>query len=96
MPDLYDYANLLEKGYEVTAKVHMKEGLQPPDISSWVSGFIACFGIVTGKVNVGLEGAPMDKVFDAIHEEIVVFHQKVAGRLATENAVRDTINGFKH
>jgi hypothetical protein len=73
----------------------MKEGLPIPDEMSWVLGFMACFGIVTGKVDVGLTGAPLDDVFDAIHEDIVVYHQKEASRLQTENAVRETINGFR-
>lgn len=60
-------------------------------------GFIACFGILTGRVDIGLDrDAPLDQIFDAIHEDIVNFGRRIASNQAMQNAVRDQINGFKH
>ena len=97
MPDRYDNANLIEKAYEVAARTQRKIGEPSPDEVSFVMGFIACFGILTGRVDIGIdEDAPLDQIFDAIHEDILAFGRRVAGNQQMQNAVRDQINGFKH
>lgn len=97
MPDRYDNANLIDKAWEVAAKTQKAIGEPAPDEVSFVMGFIACFGILTGRVDIGLDqDAPLDQIFDAIHEDIVNFGRRIASNQAMQNAVRDQINGFKH
>ena len=58
-------------------------------------GFMACFGILSGKVDIGMNDVPLTEVFDAIHKDIVVYHDKRARMLEAEQGVRATINGWK-
>jgi hypothetical protein len=77
MPDLRDNANIIEKSYDVFAKVQRQEGLPLPDESSFVGGFIACFGIITGRVDIGLDqNAPLTTILDNIHKDIASFAEK--------------------
>lgn len=71
--------NTIEKAFEVFSKVQRGAGQSEPDEVSFVGGFIACFGALTGRLNVGLkQDAPLDKVFDQIHTEIAAFARRVA------------------
>jgi hypothetical protein len=77
-------------------KTQLKMGAPVPDEVSFVMGFIACFGIITGRVDIGLDQhAPLDRILDNIHEDIVAFGRRVAGNQEVQNGVRDAINGFK-
>ena len=97
MPDLYDNANVLDKAFEVAVRTQAKVGQQPPDEVSFVMGFIALFGILTGRINIGLDlDAPLDEIFDNIHEDIVAFGRRVATNQQLQNAVREQINGFEY
>lgn len=97
MPDKYDLRNTIDKAYEVATKTQRAIGEPSPDEVSFVMGFIACFGILTGRVDIGLDqDAPLDQIFDAIHEDILAFGRRIAGNQQMQNAVRDSINGFKH
>lgn len=94
MPDRYDLANILDKGFEIANKVQLESGQQPLDEVSFVMGFINCFGILVGRVDIGLpQGAPLDQVFDAIHEDIVKFGRRVAENQEKQNRMRDKFNG---
>lgn len=97
MPDYYDMGNLLDKGYEVANKAQLLRGQPSLDEVSFVMGFMACFGIVTRRVDIGISPeAPTDLVLDSIHQDLVDFGRRVVMNQELQNAVRDTINGFKH
>jgi hypothetical protein len=94
MPDRYDLKNILDKGFEVANKVQFDNGQDPLDEVSFVYGFINCFGIITGRVDIGLDqNVPLDKVLDAIHEDIVAFGRRVADNQAKQNKLRGKLNG---
>jgi hypothetical protein len=97
MPDRYDNANIIDKAFDVAVKTQIKMGEPSPDEVSFVMGFIALFGILTGRVDIGLdEHAPLDRIFDAVHEDIVEFGRRVARNQDIQNGIRETINGWKH
>lgn len=97
MPDFYDMASTLDKAFEVAARTQKSIGAPPPDEASFVMGFVACFGIITGAVDIGLpQDAPLDQILDSIHRDIIEFGRRVANNLRIENEIRDKINGFKH
>jgi hypothetical protein len=97
MPDRYDNANFIDKAYEVAAQTQKKIGEMAPDEVSFVLGFIACFGIITGRVDIGLApDTPLMSIFDIIHKDIVDFGRRVATNQQLQNEVRDRLNGFKH
>ena len=97
MPDRYDMANLLDKAFDVADKTQLLRGEPSLDEVAFVMGFIACFGIITGGIDIGLDrNAPLDRILDALHEDIVAFGRRVAANQELQNAVRDAVNGFKH
>lgn len=71
--------NLIEQALDIYAKTAQHGGLSV-DEASFVGGFVACFGIVTGKVPVGLpEGSTIADVHQRLHDHLQRFH---AGALA--------------
>ena len=93
MPDRYDLKNILEKGFEVANAVQFANGAPPVDEVSFVMGFINCFGILTGGVDIGLpQDAPLDQIFDAIHEDIVKLGRRIAENQLQQNRLRDFVN----
>lgn len=71
--------NLIDKAWNVFERVQRQNGSPSPDEVSFVGGFIACFGIVTGRVDVGLDqNAPLDQSLDLLHRSIA----DIAGRVA--------------
>jgi hypothetical protein len=70
--------NVIDRAWDVFEKVQRKNGSPTPDEVSFVGGFIACFGIVTGRVDVGLDqNAPLDKSLDLIHRSVADFASRV-------------------
>lgn len=97
MPDRYDNANLIDKAFEVAVRTQRKMGSPTPDEVSFVMGFIACFGIVTSKIDIGLQpDARLDTILDNIHLDIVSFGRRVAENQAKQNEERERLNGFRH
>lgn len=73
--------NLIDRAWDVFDRVQKQNRAPTPDEVSFVGGFIACFGIITGKVDIGLDqNAPLTEHLDALHRSIADF----AGRV-TEN-----------
>lgn len=71
--------NLIDRAWDVFEKVQRQNGSPSPDEVSFVGGFIACFGIITGKVDVGLdETAPLTQHLDMLHRSIVEVAHRVA------------------
>jgi hypothetical protein len=94
MPDRYDLRNILEKGFEVANKVQFENGQDPLDEVSFVMGFLECFGILTGGVDIGIApGTSMGRIFDAIHEDIVAYGRRVAEFQAKQDIIRSKFNG---
>lgn len=95
MPDKYDLRNILDKGFDIANKVQFQTGSPPLDEVSFVMGFINCFGILTGTVDIGLDqDAPLDQIFDAIHEDIVDIGRRIADNQAKQNMMRNKLNGI--
>jgi hypothetical protein len=95
MPDLYDNANTIDKAFDVAVRTQRKIGEPPPDEVSFVMGFIALFGIITGRVDVGMDkDAPLDVILDNIHLDIVDFGRRIAENQAKQNSIREQLNGF--
>lgn len=71
--------NLIDRAWDVFERVQKRNGSPSPDEVSFVGGFTACFGIITGRVDIGLDqDAPLTQHMDAIHRAIVDF----AGRIS--------------
>lgn len=76
---------ILEDAFETFTKVQLREGSPAPDEVSFVGGFITCFGIICGNVDIGLDrDAPLDKILDQIHKEIATFGKRVATNQARQ------------
>jgi hypothetical protein len=97
MPDVYDLRNNIDKAFEVAAITQRKLGMPYPDEVSFVMGFLACFGVITGNVDIGLpEGTPMGVILDNLEQDIADFGRRVAANQVIQDGVREAINGFKH
>ena len=97
MPDQYDLRNNIDKAFEIAERTQAKMGQPPPDEVSFVMGFLACFGIITRNVDIGIpDDVPTDAVLDNLHRDIVDFGRRVAANQAIQDGVRETINGFRH
>ena len=97
MPDQYDLRNNIDKAFEIAERAQMRLGEHPLDEVSFVMGFIACFGIITRNVDIGIpDDVSTDVVLDNLHRDIVDFGRRVAANQAIQDGVRETINGFKH
>jgi len=93
MPDLYDMGNLLEKGYQVANKAQMMDGLPSLDEKAYVMGFMACFGIITRVVDIGLAAdASYNDIFDNIHRCLVDYGRKVVASQPIQDEVRRKMN----
>lgn len=103
MPDLYDNSNLLDKAYELYAKIQHSIGAPVPDEASFIGGFIACFGIITGRVDIGLDqSAPLTDTLDSLHKDIAAFGQRVMENQRKQDtsemvrkAVSDSVSAVK-
>jgi hypothetical protein len=72
-------ANFLDRSFEEMTRILKKSGKPAPDEASFVHGFMCCFGIIVGKVDVGLdENAPLDKILDVLHRNIADYGRRVA------------------
>lgn len=94
MPDRYDLKNILDKGFEVANKVQRMNGQPPLDEVSWVYGFVACFGILNGTVDIGIDydSTPLGRIMDAVEEDIIAFGQRVAENQRKQEMVRGKLN----
>lgn len=63
--------NLVDQAYEVFLRAQRKAGADYPDEVSFIGGFMACFGILTGKLDIGLdENAPLTEHYEAVHRSL--------------------------
>ena len=97
MPDQYDLRNNIDKAFEIAQRAQARVGLPAPDEVSFVMGFLACFGIITRNVDIGIpDDVPTDVLLDNLHRDIIDFGRRVVANQAIQDGVRETINGFKH
>lgn len=81
-----DNSNIIDRSFEVFAKAQKAIGAPVPDEVSFVGGFVTLFGVITGRVPIGLdENAPLDKILDAIHKDIHSFGQRIAENQAKQD-----------
>lgn len=80
--------NVIDQAFEIFLKKQREIGAPYPDEVSFVGGFIACFGILTGKVDVGLDkDAPLDQIFDLVHLNIHDFGRRVIANQRKQDAM---------
>jgi len=92
MPDIRDNRNIIDKAFEVFDRVQRGMGSPAPDEVSFVGGFMTCFGIMVGRVDIGLDQhAPLDKIMDAIHKDIAAFGLRIAENQRKQDALNETI-----
>lgn len=92
MPDIRDNRNIIDKSFEVFDKVQRGMGSPPPDEVSFVGGFMTCFGIMVGRIDIGLDqNAPLTTIMEAIHKDIAAFGMRIAENQRKQDALNDTI-----
>jgi hypothetical protein len=79
MPD-----NLIDRALEVFERHQRERGVQTDDVS-FVGGFMSCFGVLTGRIPVGLrEDAPLTEAFELIQRNLEDYRSRVVGGQAEE------------
>lgn len=69
--------NLIDRGWEVFEGVQRKMG-QTSDEASFVGGFMTCFGVLTGRLDVGLpEGWTVMQAFALVQKNLDEYRQRV-------------------
>ena len=76
--------NLIERSWAVFERHHRERGISTDEVS-FVGGFMSCFGILTGRVDIGL---PADtsilKLFERVQKELDQMRAKVIEAQAME------------
>lgn len=71
--------NLIERAWEVFEAHHRKLGISTDEVS-FVGGFMSCFGVLTGRVDIGLApDTPVIKLFERVQKELDAMRAKVIG-----------------
>ena len=84
--------NILDRAFEEYCRILRKDGKLAPDEASFVGGFMTCFGIITGRVDIGLDqNAPLTEILDEIHRNIADYGIKTAERMAK---ALEQVNGY--
>lgn len=76
--------NLIDRSLESFEAHQRKRGVQTDDVS-FVGGFMSCYGILTGRVDVGMPpGTTVLKMFELIQRELDDYRTRVIGTQADE------------
>lgn len=76
--------NLVDRSLEVFEAHQRRRGVQTDDVS-FVGGFMSCFGILTGRVDVGLPpDTPVLELFELIQRNLDDYRTRVLGGQETE------------
>lgn len=85
--------NLVDASLEVFQK-HQRDRAKRGEIDfsqaniddvSFVAGFMSCYGILTGKVDVGIsEHVPLTVIFDRIQRDLEDYRSRVVGAVREE------------
>lgn len=72
--------NLIERSFEVFARAQQRNGFGTDEVS-FVGGFMACYGVLTGRVPLpGLpDDTPVQARFDAIQRELEKMRNSAIG-----------------
>lgn len=71
--------NVITRSLEVYAEHQRKRGVDTDEVS-FVAGFMSCFGVLTGRVDVGLPpDTPVLKMFELIQRELDDYRTRVIG-----------------
>lgn len=69
--------NLIERSWEVFEKHQRDRGVSTDEVS-FVGGFMSCFGMLTGRVDIGLApDTPVLKLFERVQKELDAMRVKV-------------------
>lgn len=69
--------NLIERAWEVFERHHRERGVSTDEVS-FVGGFLSCFGVLTGRVDIGLApDTPVLKLFERVQKELDQMRAKV-------------------
>jgi len=69
--------NLIERAWSVYEEHMRKRGVSTDEVS-FVGGFMSCFGVLTGRVPIGLpEDTPVLKIFEHMQKELDDMRVKV-------------------
>jgi hypothetical protein len=80
--------NILDRAYEEMTRILRRDGQPSPDEASFVHGFMCCFGIMVGRVDIGLDqDEPLDKILDIIHRNIADYGRRAAERVGVMNGM---------
>lgn len=78
------HENLIERSWAVYEKHQRDRGVSTDEVS-FVGGFMSCFGILTGRVDIGLPAdTPTLKLFERVQRELDDMRARVIGAQATE------------
>jgi hypothetical protein len=81
--------NLILRSLEVYAEHQRKRGFDTDEVS-FVGGFMSCFGVLTGRVDVGMPpDASVLKLFELIQRELDDYRTRVIG--AQDNERRNGV-----
>lgn len=77
--------NLIDASLEVFEKHQRKRGVQTDDVS-FVGGFMSCYGIMTGRMDVGLApDTSLIVIFDRLQRDLEDYRTRVVGAVHSEN-----------
>lgn len=69
--------NLIDRAWQVYEKHQRDRGVATDEVS-FVGGFMSCFGVLTGRVDVGMpEDATVMKLFELIQRNLDDYRQRV-------------------
>lgn len=75
--------NLIDRSLEVFEAHQRKRGVQTDDVS-FVGGFMSCFGVLTGRVDVGIPNPTPLQLFELIQRNLDDYRTRVLGAQAEE------------
>ncbi len=76
--------NLIERAWDVFEKHQRDRGVSTDEVS-FVGGFMSCFGMLTGRVDIGLApDTPVLKLFERVQKELDQMRAKVMEAQAAE------------
>lgn len=85
--------NIIDKAFEVFTTSQRKIGAPIPDEVSFVGGFVTAFGIIVGRVDIGLDkSAPLTDILDQMHRNIHDFGRRVVENQMLQDALNDPLN----
>lgn len=72
-------SNIIDRSLEAYAAHQRKRGVETDEVS-FVAGYMSCFGVLTGRIPVGLpEDTPVLKLFELIQKNLDDYRARVIG-----------------